>query len=79
MVPSQEQEAAMERLSNRRTILTLVVVAFITAGALDHHAEWNDPRQAVADIAWIGFILCASTCVVLGVRAAIVYRRPPAA
>ncbi|MEA3075188.1 MAG: hypothetical protein QOF60_96 [Actinomycetota bacterium] len=72
----------MDRLTNRRTFATLVglaVVGFVLAGVLDHHGEWNDPRQAVANLAWVTFLVCALATVILGVRAAVVRRRHPAA
>jgi hypothetical membrane protein len=72
----------MDRLTNRRTFATLIglaLVGFVLAGVFDHHAEWNDPRQAMANLAWIVFLVCALATVVLGIRAAVVRGRHPAA
>ena len=60
-----------------RVLLILAVVAvagFAGAGILDHHAEWNDPRQFVANLSWIAFLLSVLAAIVVGVRLAVTRR-----
>jgi hypothetical protein len=44
------------------------VLGFATSGLLDHHSDWGDPRQAVANVGWIVFLISLLGFVVFGVR-----------
>jgi hypothetical membrane protein len=67
-------EGIMKDRRPARVLLTLLAVAavcFVSAGIFDHHADWNDPRQFVANLSWIVFLLSALSAIVVGVRLAV--------
>jgi hypothetical protein len=77
--PSGGKAIGLAVLSSSRwrtitALLGIAVVAFVAAAALDQQSNWGNPRQAAANVSWIVFVLCAVTCIVLGVRAAVVRR-----
>jgi hypothetical protein len=50
-------------------------VAFAGSAALDVNGTWSEPRQAVANVLWIVFLVSVLALLVVGVRTFVRQRR----
>ena len=63
----------------RNVILILAITAavgFVASGLLDEHSDWGNPRQAVANVCWILFLLSVIGLLVTGARMLLRRRQP---
>lgn len=64
-------------MKNRRplhvigALATIAPVSLVGSGLLDHHEGWGDPRQAVANVLWIVFLLSGLALLAAGSRMAL--------
>jgi hypothetical protein len=61
-----------------RVLLITAAVGFAGSALFDVHGDWGDPKQAIANVCWILFLLSVVGLLVTGGRVLFRRRQPSA-